>query len=233
MPRTARSIAAGISYHVINRGNNRETVFRDPQDFDGFLRLMNRAQARVQLRVFAVCLMPNHFHMVVRPDTAGDLADWFHWLLTSHAWRHHKKYGSSGRIWTGRFKAFPVQNDRYLRTVMRYVERNPLRSNLVAKAESWLWGSLRWRLDPSPPFLLAEFPGTLSPAWRDFVNEPQTGRELAQLRLCVNRGCPYGESTWVEKTAEALSLGHTLRGRGRPKRQEAPNGRTPMNAAVD
>ena len=219
MPRTARSIAAGVCYHVINRGNNRETVFREPREFDAFLELMNRAQARLHIDVLAVCLMPNHFHMVVRPAAAGDLAEWFHWLLTSHAWRHHQKCGSSGRIWTGRFKAFPVQDDGYLRTVIRYVERNALRANLVARAESWPWGSLRWRLARTPRFLLSSSPGTLSFGWRDFVNEPQTATELAQLRLCVNRGRPYGELGWVQQTAETLGLSHTLRGPGRPRRQ--------------
>jgi putative transposase len=233
MPRTARSIAAGIWYHVINRGNNRETVFRAPREFDAFIHLMNRAQARVHIDVLAVCLMPNHFHMVVRPDAAGDLADWFHWLLTSHAWQHHKKGNSSGRIWTGRFKAFPVQDDCYLRTVVRYVERNALRAKLVARAESWPWGSLRWRLGRPKCFLLAPFPGALSPGWCDFVNEPQTAPELAQLRLCVNRGRPYGESGWVQQTAEALDLCHTLRGRGRPRRQADLGGELRLEKAVE
>jgi putative transposase len=233
MPRTARSIAAGVYYHVINRGNNRGTVFREPREFDAFLHLMNRAQARLHIDVSAVCLMPNHFHMVVRLDAAGDLAAWVHWLLTSHASQHHKNSGSSGRIWTSRFKAFPVQDNRYLRTVIRYVERNALRANLVATAESWPWGSLHWRLRRQPRFQLSPFPGALSSAWCDFVNGPQTASELAHLRLCVNRGSPYGESGWVKQTAETLGLGHTLRGPGRPRRQAVVGGEMRMETALE
>lgn len=224
MPRTARSIAAGVYYHVLNRGNNREAVFREPQEFDAFLDLIIRAQARLLLHVSAVCLMPNHFHMVVRPNAAGDLAEWFHWLLTSHASHYHKKSGSSGRIWTNRYKAFPVQDDRYLRTVIRYVERNALRANLVTRAEHWPWGSLHWRLRASPRILLTPVPGIFPRDWCAFVNEPHTASELAQIRQCVNRGSPYGESRWVQEAAEKMGLSHTLRGPGRPRRQAQQTG---------
>ena len=73
MPRTARSIHAGLYYHVLNRGNNRATVFGSPDDFDGFVRLMKRAQARRPVEIVSCCLMPKHFHLVVRPVVATDL----------------------------------------------------------------------------------------------------------------------------------------------------------------
>jgi len=217
MPRTARSIVGGLYYHVINRGNNRATVFSEPQEFDSFVDLMRRAQARHHMEVAAVCLMPNHFHLLVRPSAASDLAAWLHWMLTAHASRHHKTCKSSGRIWTGRFKAFPIQNDGHLFTVARYVERNPLRANLVARAEVWPWSSLHWRVVDHPPFVLAPLPTALPANWPDVVNAPQTVTELANLRRCVNEGSPYGEFAWVQRTAVELGLAHTLRRPGRPK----------------
>ena len=147
MPRTARSIVSGVYYHVINRGNNRATVFSEPRGFDAFVDLMGRAQSRRPIDVAAVCLMPNHFHLLVRVSVGTDLAAWIHWLLTTYAAWHHKRHNTSGRIWTGRFKAFPSQDDRHLLTVARYIERNALRANLVPRAELWPWSSLHWRLD--------------------------------------------------------------------------------------
>lgn len=217
MPRTARSIHAGLYYHVLNRGNNRATVFSSPDDFDGFLRLIKRAQARRPVEIVATCLMPNHFHLVVRPVVATDLAAWMHWLLTTHAKRHHRQRSSSGRIWTSRFKAFPIQNDRHLLSVVRYVERNALRAALVSRAEEWLWGSLKWRLDQRPTLGLAPLPIQLPTNWADFVNAPQTAAEIAEVRRCVNRGKPYGDSAWVQQTAAELGLDHTLGRRGRPR----------------
>ena len=217
MPRTARSIVSGVYYHVINRGNNRATVFSEPREFDSFVDLMRRAQARHYIDVAAVCLMPNHFHLLVRPAAAADLAAWFHWMLTTHASRHHKKCNSSGRIWTSRFKVFPIQGDRHLLTVARYIERNALRANLVARAEAWPWSSLHWRVVDRPPFALTPLPVALPANWSDVVNAPQTAIELADLRRCVNWGSPYGELAWVQRTAVELGLTHTLRRPGRPK----------------
>lgn len=125
---------------MINRGNNRARVFHGAADYRQFIELMNEAQARTELEVFAVCLMPNHFHLLVRPRQGADLGAWMHWLLTTHVRRHHQRYRSSGRVWQGRFKAFPVQEDDHLLTVIRYIERNALRAGLAQRAEQWPWG---------------------------------------------------------------------------------------------
>ncbi len=219
MPRTSRSIHAGLYYHVLNRGNNRATVFPTPGDFDRFLHLIERAQARRPVEMLAACLMPNHFHFVLRPLAAGDLAAWLHWLLTIHAKDHHRQRDTTGRIWTGRFKAFPIQHDRHLLTVMRYVERNALRSRLVPRAEAWRWASLAWRLQDDPILKLTTPPFALPDNWPEFVNAPQTSAELAELRTCVTRGKPYGDAPWTQQTAGALGLKFTLERRGRPRRK--------------
>ena len=111
--------------------------------------------------VFAACLMPNHFHLVLRPHEDSGLARWMHWLSTSQVRRHQRCHDSVGRIWQRRYKAFPVQQDEHLLTVMRYVERNALRANLVCRAEHWEWGSAAWRqsdasLLTSPPVTVPE-----------------------------------------------------------------------------
>jgi hypothetical protein len=67
-----------------------------------------------------------------------------HWLMTTQVRRYLGRYRSSGHVWQGRFKAFPIQKDEHLLSVMRYIERNPLRAGLVGRAEEWPWSSLRW-----------------------------------------------------------------------------------------
>ena len=66
------------------------------------------------------------------------------WLLTSHVRRYHRHYGGSGHVWQGRFKDFPVQDDEHYLTVLRYVERNPLRAKAVARSQDWEWWRLRF-----------------------------------------------------------------------------------------
>jgi len=92
-------------------------------EFSAFLTLIAQAQARVELPMLAACLMPNHFHLVVSPRRTNDISRWMQWLLTTHSHRHHLQHGTTGRVWQGRFKAFPIEQDRHLLTVMRYVER--------------------------------------------------------------------------------------------------------------
>ncbi len=92
---------------------------------------MPQANERLPLRILGYVLLPNHFHLVLWPRRDGDLSRWMQWLLTSHVRRYHRHYHGSGHVWQGRFKAFPIEQDEHLLAVLRYVERNPLRANLV------------------------------------------------------------------------------------------------------
>jgi len=222
MPRNARRLLAGGHYHVINRGNNRASLFAEPGDYAAFVRLMAQAQARVRLDILAACVMPNHFHLVVSQQGARDISRWMHWLLTTHSHRHHLQFGSSGRVWQGRFKAFPIERDGHLLTVMRYVERNALRAGLVERAEEWAWGSLAWRRIGSVDALLAEPPVALPSDWTQRVNAPQSAEELAALRSCVNRQRPFGDDAWVEDQSLRIGLGSAARPRGRPRKPVLP-----------
>jgi len=221
MPRTARASVGGVCYHVLNRGNARAEVFHKTADYAAFLDLLADAHARLPMRILGFALLPNHFHLVLWPHRDADLSRWMQWLLTAHVRRYHRHYASSGHVWQGRFKAFPIQQDEHLLAVLRYVERNPLRANLVARAEMWAWSSLSWRASGSRgkrPAMLAKWPVPCSRDWIAHVNEPQTEAELAALRRSLARGAPFGEAGWAQQTAARLGLESSLRPRGRPRR---------------
>lgn len=219
MPRTSRAIVAGHCYHLINRGNNRATCFHDRSDFAEFLWLLAEANDHVAMPLIGACLMPNHFHLVIRPQRDDDVARWAHWLFTTHARRYHRKYGTTGRVWQGRYKAFVIQSDAHLLIVLRYVERNALRANLIARAEQWEWGSLRWRSLQQPPIALAQCPVPLPDDWMTWVNTPRKNEqeELSALRNCVNRQSPFGDSEWVGGKTDELGLERAVAPLGRPK----------------
>ena len=166
MPRTGRGETGGICCHVLNRGNGRQTVFHDEDDYAGFVELMGLACAPAPMRVLAWCLMPNHFHLLLWLRADGDLGRWMQWLMTSHVRGYHRRYRGSGHVWQGRFKSFPLERRRPtaaqqaagvietacpLWTVARYVERNPLRARLVRRAEEWAWSSLRYSAQLAAP----------------------------------------------------------------------------------
>lgn len=205
-------------YHVINRGNNRAAIFHDARDYDAFATLMELGRARFGLAILAACLMPNHFHAVVAQQGPADISRWMHWLLTTHTHRHHLRYDTCGRLWQGRFKAFRIELDGHLFTVMRYVERNALRAGLAGRAQEWRWGSLAWRQPGSAcrPLHLADV--ELPADWLEWVNAPQTPDELEAIRGCVNRQQPYGGEQWA-RDQSGLSPGRTTgRSRGRPRK---------------
>ena len=219
MPRPRRFIYAGHCYHVLNRANRGQNIFHASSDYLAFVRLMRLAQARLHLPLIASCLMPNHFHLVVRPEQDGDIGKWLHWLCTTHARHHHKKYSTIGRLWQGRFKAFLVQDDHYLLTLIRYVERNALRKNLVQRAEDWRWGSLNWRTRNCPLMPLTPSPVALPRGWTEWVNLPQTAAELEAIRTSVNRQRPFGDAKWVIEKARDSALEQSLANVGRPRRE--------------
>ena len=217
MPRTARASRGGYCYHVLNRGNSRSTVFHNDGDYAALVQLLQEADERIPIRLLAYCLMPNHFHLVVWPRHDGDLSHFMKWLMSTQVRRYLQHYQSGGHIWQGRFKAFPIKKDEHLLTVLRFVERNPLRAKLVQRAQDWRWSSLGQPRGEGP--LLDAGPVQRSRRWREFVNRPQPKAEVERLRVSVERGRPFGEEPWMLKTARKLGLEASIRPRGRPRKE--------------
>jgi putative transposase len=218
VPRPPRQIFAGQCYHILNRANRKAEVFHEAADYAAFMQLMVKAQEQVELALFATCLMPNHVHFVVRPFEDADISHWMQWLFTTHARHYHAKYGTTGHVWQGRYKHFAVQDDHYLFALLRYVERNALRAQLVARAENWRWGSLHWRGRHESPVILTPPPLELPKDWIQIVNLPQTAAELDAIRTCVNRQRPFGDPEWMAREAKLSGLDQTLIGVGRPRK---------------
>ena len=214
MPRVARLRSAGLCLHVLNRSNGRATVFAHPEDYSAFLEVMTQACKRHPIRLLAYCLMPNHFHFVVWPREEGDIGCWMRWLMTTHVRRHHAHHNTEGCLWQGRYKSFPIQDDDHLLTVMRYVERNPVRAATlgVASAAAWPWSSAT---DPAAvPFPMARqelHPGPVQrrPDWLAWVNRPLTPGEQEAIHRSIARGSPFGDSEWLAATAERLGQSGT------------------------
>lgn len=218
MPRIARGLADGYIYHVLNRGNSKQEIFRKSHDYNVFIDRIKEAKSNYPIKIFAYCLMPTHFHIVVLAVKAEGLSKWMQWLMTSHVRRYHKHYGTRGHVWEGRFKSFIIQKDNHLLTVLRYVEGNPVRAGLVKLAKDWPWSSHRESINEKPHFLIDEPPIELPQDWARYVNEPLTVKELAELSESVSRGSPYGLPTWQIDVSIELGLESTLRPRGRPKK---------------
>jgi putative transposase len=122
MPRAPRHAPPGWTYHVLNRAVARLRLFRKPADYDAFERVVEAAHERVPINILAYCVMPNHWHFVLRPDKPGQLTDFLRWLTHTHTMRWHAYHhtSGSGHLYQGRFKAFPIEEDEHFYTVVRY-----------------------------------------------------------------------------------------------------------------
>ena len=211
-----------MAYHVLNRANGRLRIFKKPDDFEAFERVLEEAKERFRTRICAYALMSNHWHLVLWPEADGELSRFVGWLTLTHTQRWHAfhRNAGTGHVYQGRFKSFPIQGDQHFLAVCRYVERNALRANLVERAEQWRWSSLwRWKFGDAPQkALLSAWPVARSSQWLAHVNQPQTEAEEAAIRLSMRRGSPFGDATWTEQTASRLGLQSTLRPRGRPRK---------------
>ncbi len=225
MGRLPRLVADGLVYHAINRGNNRHPVFRAAADFAGFLEILQNTQTRFPFRLYAYCLMTNHFHLVLEPGPGQSISRILQSLTVAHTWRVHRQKESVGHVWQGRFKSPVVQDDEHLLTVMRYVEANPLRAGLVTDLANYRWSSYRAHALGEPNDLLTEAPvwqglgrseAARQAKWRRWVHAPLSAKELATIRKAVVSGRPYGTPAWVERMARKLAVDLTARPRGRP-----------------
>jgi len=131
MPRPIRIHLPNLVYHILNRGNNCQTIFLENQDYLHYLEILKRYKNKFHFKIFAYCIMSTHIHLVLKTSSDGTISDIMKAVTIAHTRHYHYKYNTSGHVWQGRFKSPIVSADQYLLTLMRYVEQNPVRAGIV------------------------------------------------------------------------------------------------------
>jgi putative transposase len=223
MPRVARQCPGGYVYHVWNRAAGRLRLFKKDADYLAFERVLLEAHRRHPLKLLDWCLMPNHWHFVVWPNKDRQVTAFFRWLTHTHAMRSiaHRRVMGTGPLYQGRFKSLPVQDDGHLLTLLRYVQRNPVRAKLVHHAAQWRWASQAVRVQQIKELkaILADWPFPRPRDWPQLVDQPLADQQTTHIRQCIRRNRPLGNPAWTTRTADRLKLDWTLRPRGRPSKQ--------------
>ncbi len=229
MPRPLRPIAEGLVYHVINRGNSRQPVFFQDADYLAFLKALGDLKERKPFALYGYCLMPNHIHLLLRPE-GTTVSRIVQSLLVSHTQRYHRHHGTCGHVWQGRFKSPVVQDDDHLLAVLRYIEANPLRAKMVEQAGDYPWSSFSTHGEGKADELLDVVAGyealAVRPAarrrrWLAYVHQSPPDAELTAIFRSNETGLPFGEAGWTRRLAKRLNLDLTIRPRGRPRNQAA------------
>ncbi|MBN1355086.1 transposase [bacterium] len=140
MSRPLRIEARDAWYHVLNRGRNREAVFRSKNDHPKFIRLLQETAERWNLRVAAYCLMPNHYHLLVQTPEANLSRCMRHIDGVYTQWFNHV-HDLDGALFRGRYKSILIDEDNYLLRLIRYIHGNPVKAGLVEEIDRYTWSS--------------------------------------------------------------------------------------------
>jgi putative transposase len=133
---------AHATYHVFARGNGKQRIFLDERDHENFLGLLDEVLSRFAWQCFAYCLMPNHYHLVVKTSNPN-LSQGMRHINGVYAQRFNRRHDRVGHVFQGRFGSTLIQADEHLLEAIRYVVRNPIRAGLAGRTHEWPWSSQR------------------------------------------------------------------------------------------
>jgi len=226
MARPPRIIIPNFLYHVLNRGNNKEKVFFEDEDYYLYLKEVKKYKEKFGLKIYHYCLMPNHEHFLVEPFQKQSLPKFMHGVTLVHTQYMNKKYGRMGHVWQGRYKSPLVEKEDYMIQCGYYIEDNPRRAGLVKRLlEDWPWSSYHfyayWKEDPivdvDPYYLgLGTAPEERQENYRKFIIGVQDEKWLKNIREKLDQGI-LGSEKFIEEIKEKFKIKLIRVGeRGRP-----------------
>ena len=141
MPRTGRLVLPGYSHHIVQRGHNKQVVFAEEADYQYYLNTIREFKAACEITVHAYCLMTNHVHLLLEPETASGLGEFMKRLAGRQTRYFNKQEVRRGTLWEGRYKSSVVDVENYFYACVRYIELNPVRAGMVRSPGEYPWSS--------------------------------------------------------------------------------------------
>jgi len=225
MPRTARAIIPEVPAHVIQRGNNRATCFRDDSDRSLYIALLTDQSRRHDCDVHAYCLMTNHVHLLVTPHAPTSCARMMKDLNQRFAQYVNRTYDRTGTLWEGRYRSCLTQSERYVLACYRYIELNPVRAEMVSRPDEYPWSSYRANaarhsnllLTPHPEYLaLGNTEDGRRAAYRRLFADALTPELIEDIRIATNGGLALGNDAFRPLASRAAGRRLYRESPGRP-----------------
>ena len=217
MPRAARRLIDGGTYHVLTRGNNGQMVFHHEADYQRYLRILSGCLKAHQMRLHHFALMPNHVHLILRVPIGTTLSTVMQRLNLTYTLYYRKRYRYAGYLWQGRFKSLLIDRESYLLECGRYVELNPVRAGLTDDPGAYPWSSYQVYAEgrpnplvhPNPLYhVLGRTENERRLRYQQFIRDGIRQRTHAQL---------IGSASPVD-SENPLDVFASRRRRGRPRR---------------
>jgi putative transposase len=214
MPRSARIVLPDRPHHVIQRGNRQQAIFFSDDDRSAYIEILGYALQKHNTRCLAWCLMDNHVHLILVPSSLDGLRAPLASAHTTYSQRVNRAQGLSGHLFQGRFASYPM-DDSHLMIAARYIENNPVKAELVTRAEDWQWSSARAHIGlHSDRLTEIGFLGQHVDNWRAMLAD---GLEAGgQVEASIRTGQPLGDADWIARLSNELGLPFRHGKRGRP-----------------
>lgn len=230
MARLPRLVLAHHPHHVIQTGNDNQLVFREADDYQRFLVWLKESAREFKVAVHAYVLMPNHFHLLASPSSAEGLAQMMQRIGRYYVPWYNAKYSRTGSLFQGRFKTSLIDAERYFMVCSRYIESNPVRSQLVPDARDYPWSSFAHhaglRSDPvitdhALYWALGNTPFQREAAYME-LSQPLGEAEKALVDAAVLKGWPLGSDTFKAELQQRAKRQVLPAKRGRPFKIKPP-----------
>lgn len=226
MARQPRLIIALQPHHVIQRGVGSGAVFLDAEDHQRFLRYLNDAARQFKVALHAYVLMTNHFHLLATPSDLTGLARMMQWIGRYYVPYFNRKYGRSGTLWQGRYKAAVIDSERYFLLCSRYIELNPVRAGMVSTAGNYLWSSYRHHVGANRDPMITEHalywalgntPFAREAAYQALIDETLSARDVTDLTDSTLKGWAIGSERFKTALQQETQTRVRPRKAGRPR----------------
>jgi REP-associated tyrosine transposase len=229
LPRRPRLSIAGIPWHIIHRGNNRESCFFAEDDYRYYLAVLKEQAHQYQCVIHVYALMPNHVHILLTPEKTDSASMMMKHVSQRYVQYINKKYHRSGTLWEGRFRSCLTQEEKYVIACYRYIELNPVRAGLVKDPSDYPWSSFRANA-------LGETNALITPhklyeglgqnleerqaAYRDLFRTPVNDETINEIRQATNGNFALGDEKFKEQIESLLDRRARPGRTGRPRKEE-------------
>jgi len=236
MARLPRFVLPGQPQHVIQRGNNRQNIFRAKRDYLYFLEILLQAAQKHECEVHAYVLMTNHVHLLVTPHTENGIGKLMQMLGRYYVQYFNKRYHRTGTLWEGRYKATLIDTERYLFSCMRYIELNPVRAmELVKHPSGYLWssylcnalGQFNGLITPRKEYeRLGKTPSERQAAYRQLFCAQIPEFMLEEIREATNKAWVLGSEQFKIRMENKLNRAVKSKGHGGDRRSQSYHQKT-------
>ncbi|MFK5948118.1 MAG: transposase [Methylococcales bacterium] len=219
MPRLARSVFSNIPHHITQRGNRREDVFFTDDDRLIYLEWLKYYCDKYDVAVLAYCLMTNHVHLVLVPQSESGLQQVLKPLHMRYSQHVNKTKGWKGHLWQGRFFSSPLDNE-YTWSTIRYVEKNPVQAGMILKSEGYRWSSAAAHCGLQENTLLAPLPSSLKGIpqddWSDWLALSENQGMVNIIQRNIEKGLPCGGDSFIDRLEAIAKRSLRYKPQGRP-----------------